>query len=195
VSGCRVGRSGSGFAAVTCGGPGVALTRYPCTFPDCHGCSRRMIPYGSSVVVGDKGPGDWLPSLVVMPDGGGHRQDAPPIGPRSRPLPGGTQRWRVPAHSRPHDHPVCRRPARQGAGQAAPVQMERPAGRTIWTGAGWSAGLPPRFHPSGGAGGGVLASPGSRADGMISHRLPPGPWLSASSRSRSAPAGGIWLTL
>ena len=141
MSGCRVGRSGSGFAAVTCGGPGVALTRYPCTFPDCHGCSRRMIPYGSSVVVGDKGPGDWLPSLVVMPDGGGHRQDAPPIGPRSRPLPGGTQRWRVPAHSRPHDHPVCRRPARQGAGQAAPVQMERPAGRTIWTGAGWSAGL------------------------------------------------------
>ena len=35
-----------------------------------------MIPYGSSVVVGDKGSGDWLPSLVVMPDGGGYRQDA-----------------------------------------------------------------------------------------------------------------------
>jgi hypothetical protein len=45
-------------------------------------------------------------------------------------------------------------PARPGAGQAKPVRMQRPAGRTILTGLAWSAGL-------------VLWS---MADGMI--RLP-----------------------
>ena len=33
--------------------------------------------------------------------------------------------------------------ARQGAGQARPVKMQRPAGRTILTGLAWSAGLVP----------------------------------------------------
>ena len=61
------------------------------------------------------------------------------------------------AHTCPADHPVCRRPARQGAGEAKPVKMQRPAGRTILTGLAWSAGLVPwstadgmiRLHPSG----------------------------------------------
>jgi hypothetical protein len=43
----------------------------------------------------------------------------------------------------PADHPVCRRPARQGAGQAMLVKMQRPAGRTILTSLAWSAGLSP----------------------------------------------------
>jgi hypothetical protein len=47
------------------------------------------------------------------------------------------------AHACPADHPVCRRPARQGAGRAKPVKMQRPAGRTILTGFAWSAGLVP----------------------------------------------------
>ena len=59
------------------------------------------------------------------------------------------------AHACHADHPVCRRPARQGAGQPKPVKMQRPAGRTILTGLAWSAGLVPwsmtdgmiRLHP------------------------------------------------
>ena len=63
---------------------------------------------------------------------------------------------RARARTCPADHPVCRRPARQGAGRAKPVKMQRPAGRTILTGLAWSAGLVPwsmadgmiRLHPS-----------------------------------------------
>src|SRR5215510_14830809 len=55
----------------------------------------------------------------------------------------GARLLRAPAHACPADHPVCRRPARQGAGQAKPVKMQRPAGRTILTGLAWSAGLVP----------------------------------------------------
>jgi hypothetical protein len=66
----------------------------------------------------------------------------------------GTQRARARLSA---DHPVCRRPARQGAGEAKPVKVQRPAGRTILTGLAWSAGLVPR----------------SKADGMI--RLHPQP--------------------
>src|SRR5215471_6787885 len=55
------------------------------------------------------------------------------------------------------DHPVCRRPARQGAGRAKPVKMQRLAGRTILTGLAWSAGL----------------VPWSMADGMIRLYLQP----------------------
>src|SRR5712692_5354956 len=40
------------------------------------GPARRVIPYGSSMVVGDQRPGDRRAGLVVMPDRGGHRQDA-----------------------------------------------------------------------------------------------------------------------
>ncbi len=47
------------------------------------------------------------------------------------------------AHACPTDHPVCRRPARQGAGRAKPVKMQRPTGRTILTGLARSAGLVP----------------------------------------------------
>jgi hypothetical protein len=46
-------------------------------------------------------------------------------------------------------------PTRQGAGQADPVKVQRPAGRTILTGSAWSAGL----------------VPWSMADGMIRPRL------------------------
>jgi PadR family transcriptional regulator, regulatory protein PadR len=60
------------------------------------------------------------------------------------------------AHACPADHPVCRRPARQEAGRAKPVKMQRPAGRTILTGLARSAGL----------------VPWSTADGMI-RPLPP----------------------
>jgi len=76
------------------------------------------------------------------------------------------------AHARPADHPVCRRPARQGAVQPKPVKMQRPAGRTILTGLGWSAGL----------------VPWSTADGMI--RLCPQP----ATRSRCVsdhPGAGV----
>jgi len=60
------------------------------------------------------------------------------------------------AHACAADHPVCRRPARRGAGRARPVKMQRPAGRTILTGLARSAGLVPwstaygmiRLHPS-----------------------------------------------
>src|SRR5258708_34521446 len=38
--------------------------------------SRRVIPYGSSVVVGDQRPGDQGAGLVVVPDRRGHGQDA-----------------------------------------------------------------------------------------------------------------------
>ena len=36
----------------------------------------RVIPYGSSVVVSDQRPGDRSAGLVVVPDRGGHGQDA-----------------------------------------------------------------------------------------------------------------------
>jgi hypothetical protein len=65
--------------------------------------------------------------------------------------------WDAPAYACSADHPVCRRPARQGAGQAKPVKMQRPAGRTILTGLARSAGLAPR----------------SMADGMIRHSPQP----------------------
>jgi hypothetical protein len=63
----------------------------------------------------------------------------------------------APAHACPADYPVCRRPARQGAGQAKLVKMQRPAGRTILTSLAWSAGL----------------APWSMADGMIRLHLQP----------------------
>ena len=40
------------------------------------GWPRRVIPYGSSVVVSDQRPGDRCAGLVVVPDRGGHGQDA-----------------------------------------------------------------------------------------------------------------------
>jgi hypothetical protein len=81
---------------------------------------------------------------------------------------------RAPAHVCPADHPVCRRPAWQGADQAKPVKMQRPAGRTILTGLAWSAGL----------------APWSMADGRIRPTYSQqygGAVRQRSSRSRSAP--------
>src|ERR1035438_4880024 len=66
-------------------GRGLALraSRFPTGGASLRTCllstslrTRRVIPYGSSVIVGNQGSGDRLPGLVVMPDGGGHRQDA-----------------------------------------------------------------------------------------------------------------------
>jgi hypothetical protein len=71
--------------------------------------------------------------LEVEPDGS--------LRPKGRP--GTAVLWAALAHACPADHPVCRRPARQGAGLAKPVKMQRPAGRTILTGLAWSAGLVP----------------------------------------------------
>jgi hypothetical protein len=76
------------------------------------------------------------------------------------------------ARTCPADHPVCRRPVRQGAGQTKPVKMQRPGGRTILTGLVWSAGLVPwsmadgmiRLHPRLATHGGQCVSdhPGAR---------------------------------
>jgi hypothetical protein len=91
--------------------------------------------------------------------------------------------WDAPAYACSADHPVCRRPARQGAGRAKPVKMQRPAGRTILTGLAWSAGLAPR----------------SMADGMIRHSPQPATYGGGALeiiRSRSAsPEGAVLQTI
>jgi hypothetical protein len=56
---------------------------------------------------------------------------------------------RAPAHACPADIPSAADPPARGAGQAKPVKMQRPAGRTILTGLAWFAGLVPGRRQTG----------------------------------------------